>query len=181
MRSLSPRQSFVSVERNVTPQFLTGHTDSRFWVILVRILKNVDVIYKLIRNKYAINFILIPIIFLIFIPTLLVKSLYFLSVFYDMIIVFIYPIFLSLLNYNYHKDKGSKKFVSNSYLMITATIINFIPYSIIAVVPYLRNNTPQNGEQFGFFIIYFASGLLVTFICGLLTYLSLLHRLKNRI
>lgn len=134
---------------------------------------------KLIKNKYVINFFLTPVIFLIFIPSFLFNSLYFLSIFYDLTIVLIYPIFLSIVNYYYHRDKGAKKFVSNSYLMISATIINFIPYFIMAVVPYLLDRSPQKGEQFGFFIIYFVAGLIFTFICGLITYLFLLRKLKT--
>jgi hypothetical protein len=134
---------------------------------------------RLLRNKYAINFILIPIIYLVFLPTFLIKSLYFVSIFYDMTIVLTYPIYLSIVNFIYHKDKLPIKFLSNSYLMILASILNFILYFIGSEIPYFIKETPRSSEQSGFFILFFISGLIITIICVLITYITLIIRHKN--
>jgi len=73
-----------------------------------------------------------------------------------------------------------KDFLGNSYLMIFASIINFIPYFIGSGIPYIIKKTPQSAEQFGFFLLYLILGLIITIVCGLITYLALIARNKNK-
>ena len=79
---------------------------------------------KILRNKYGINLITVIVIFLLFIPAMLIEFLNDWILLYGLITLILYPIYLSLGNYFYFREKSTKHFLSNIHLVVFGTILN---------------------------------------------------------
>jgi hypothetical protein len=128
------------------------------------------------KNEYTTNFILIPILVILFLPVILIESLNDFFIIYTLIISIVYPIYLTIGNIYIFKSKKPRAFLRKFYLMAFATIINLtvgIPLSIKVL------NITGSQILMVFVLIFLA--LLITLIGGLFVYLSLGWIEKDRI
>lgn len=131
----------------------------------------------MIENKYSLNFLLIPIIFLLFLPTFFFKSLELLTVVFAVLMTMIYPVYLTLVNALYFKNKSPMEFLKNSHLMIFAMIINLTIISLLLIEKFL-----VDGPEILMIFLFIFVGLICTVLGVISVYihLTLAKRKKQR-
>ena len=135
-----------------------------------------NLLKRMIENKYALNFILIPIILLSFLPTYFIENLEFLSIIFVLLMIIVYPVYLTFANSFYFKNKSPKEFLKNSYLMILAMIINIGISSFLLLDKFL-----VRGPEILMIIFLIFIGLICTIIgvVSVYIYLSLTKRKRE--
>ncbi|MDD4967818.1 MAG: hypothetical protein PHT07_00130 [Paludibacter sp.] len=126
------------------------------------------------ENKFSLNFLLIPVLLLLFIPTFFIENMEFFSIIFAVLMTMVYPVYLTLANSFYFKDKSPKDFLKNSYLMILAMVLNLGISSLVMFEKFL-----DRGPEILMIIFFIFVGLICTIIGVVSVYIYLVLKKKE--